>query len=97
MLIWMQGQLAVKPNMKGVKRVTDKAKFMEIVELYGRKMYEVSAGLGMSPQTLYNKLGNTSDFTAPELSRFKDMFPEVSDETFNEIFFAKELANNANE
>ena len=97
MLIWMQGQIAVKPNKKGVKIVTDKAKFMEIVELYGRKMYEVSAGLGMSPQTLYNKLGNISDFTAPELSRFKDMFPEVSDETFNEIFFAKELADKPNE
>lgn len=97
MLFWVQGQLAVKPNKKGVKRVTDRAKFMEVVGLYGRKMYEVSAGLGMSPQTLYNKLGNISDFTAPELSRFKEMFPEVSDETFNEIFFAKELAEKANE
>ena len=97
MLFWVQGQLAVKPKQKGVKRVTDRAKFMEVVGLYGRKMYEVSAGLGMSPQTLYNKLGNISDFTAPELSRFKDMFPEVPDETFNEIFLAKELADKANE
>ncbi len=77
--------------------MTDREKFMEVVELYGRKMYEVSAGLGMSAQTLYNKLGNVSDFTASEMSRFKDMFPEVSDETFQEIFFAKELAVKANE
>ena len=50
---------------------------MEVVNLYGKKVWEVAAGLGISPQALYNKLGNTSSFTAPELARFREMFPDV--------------------
>ena len=70
---------------------------MEVVINNGKKMWEVAAGLGISPQALYNKLGNTSPFTAPELAKFRAMFPEVDSETFDSIFFAKELNSNANE
>lgn len=77
--------------------MTDRTKFMEVVNLYGKKVWEVAAGLGISPQALYNKLGNTSSFTAPELARFREMFPDVDSETFDKIFFAKELNSTANE
>lgn len=77
--------------------MTDRDAFMDVVNLYGKKIYEVSAGLGMAPQTLYNKLGNISEFTTSELSKFRNMFPEVTDETFKKIFFAEELAVKDNE
>ncbi len=77
--------------------MTDRTKFMEVVINNGKKMWEVAAGLGISPQALYNKLGNTSPFTAPELAKFRAMFPEVDSDTFNDIFFATELTSNANE
>lgn len=77
--------------------MTDRTKFMEVVINNGKKMWEVAAGLGISPQALYNKLGNTSPFTAPELAKFRAMFPEVDSQTFDSIFFAKELNSTANE
>lgn len=77
--------------------MTDRTKFMAVVSDHGKKIYEVAAGLGMSPQTLYNKLGNTSAFTAPELAKFREMFPDVDSDTFNSIFFANELNLTANE
>lgn len=60
---------------------------MEVVNGHGKRIWEVAAGLGMSPQSLYNKLGNISYFTAPELARFREMFPDVDSETFDRIFF----------
>ena len=67
--------------------MTDRTKFMAVVTDHGKKIWEVAAGLGISPQALYNKLGNTSSFTAPELSRFREMFPDVDSATFEAIFF----------
>lgn len=75
--------------------MTDRDEFMKVVNLYDKKMYEVAAGLGMSPQTLYNKLGNISEFTQTELANFKNLFPEINDETFQRIFFAEKLAETA--
>lgn len=67
--------------------MTDRSAFMDVVNEHGKKIWEVAAGLGMSPQTLYNKIGNTSSFTAPELARFREMFPDVDSDTFDKIFF----------
>ena len=67
--------------------MTDRSAFMDVVNEHGKKIWEVAAGLGMSPQTLYNKIGNTSAFTAPELARFREMFPDVDSDTFDKIFF----------
>ena len=67
--------------------MTDKSKFMNVVNDSGKKIYEVAAGLGMSPQTLYNKLGNTTEFTQSELAKFRELFPNVSDDDFKAIFF----------
>lgn len=67
--------------------MTDRTLFMAVVTDHNKKIYEVAAGLGMSPQALYNKLGNTSNFTAPELAKFREMFPDVDSETFEQIFF----------
>ena len=67
--------------------MTDRSAFMDVVNEHGKKIWEVAAGLGMSPQTLYNKIGNTSSFAAPELARFREMFPDVDSDTFDKIFF----------
>jgi len=83
--------------MKGEMQMTDREKFMEVVRLYGKKTYEVAADLGMSPQSLYNKLGNATQFTQAEIARFRDLFPEVDTKTFEQIFFAQEKAVHANE
>ena len=77
--------------------MTDRNAFMEVVNKSNKKIYEVAAGLGMSPQTMYNKLGNISEFTTSELAKFRNMFPEVDDETFKKIFFAEELAVQPND
>lgn len=71
--------------------MTDSLKFKAVVARNGVKMWQVSAGLGISPQALYNKLGNTTQFTQAELKRFRDMFPDVTDEEFKEIFFADKI------
>lgn len=77
--------------------MTDREKFMQVVKLYNIKMYEVASSMGMSTQSLYNKLGNVSQFTQLELLRFRDLFPEVDTKTFEEIFFASEKAVHAND
>lgn len=77
--------------------MTDRDKFMDVIRLYGKKIYEVAAEMGMSPQSLYNKLGNTTQFTQLEIARFRDLFPEVDTKTFEQIFFAQEKAVHANE
>jgi len=71
--------------------LTDREKFKAVIDRNGKKFYEVSAGLGMSPQSLYNKLGNTTDFTQTELNRFRALFPDVNDKEFKEIFFADKI------
>lgn len=68
--------------------MTNKDKFIEVVNRNNGKMYETAAKMGMASQTLYNKLNNTTDFTAPEMKRFKDLYPDVTDDEFNSIFFA---------
>lgn len=75
--------------------MTDSLKFKAVVARNGVKMWQVSAGLGISPQALYNKLGNVYPFTQAELKRFRDMFPDVTDEEFKEIFFADEITAQA--
>lgn len=76
--------------------MTDRTEFMAVVSNHGKKIWEVAAGLGISPQALYNKLGNVSSFTAPELAKFREMFPDVDSDTFEKIFFAKKLNSTAN-
>ena len=51
----------------------------------------------MSPQSLYNKIGNATEFTQSELAKFREMFPDVTDDEFNEIFFAVNVTADANE
>lgn len=75
--------------------MTDNLKFRAVVARNGVKMWQVSAGLGISPQALYNKLGNTHQFTQAELKRFRDMFPDVTDDEFKEIFFADKITAQA--
>lgn len=74
--------------------MTDRDEFMKVVNKSEKKMWEVASGLGMSPQALYNKLGNVTQFTQTELANFRTMFPDVTDEAFKKIFFASELASN---
>ncbi len=69
--------------------MTDRTKFMDVVKASGKKIYEVAAELGMSPQSLYNKLGNATQFTQAEIAKFKKLFPDVSEKEFNQIFFAE--------
>lgn len=68
--------------------MTDREKFMEVVKASGMKTYEVAAGMGMSTQSLYNKLGNTTEFTQAEIAKFREMFPNVTTKAFEQIFFA---------
>lgn len=77
--------------------MTDKDKFMEVVNRNNGKMYETAASMGMAAQTLYNKLNNNTDFTAPEMKRFKDLYPDVTDDEFNSIFFAVDVTAQVNE
>ena len=76
--------------------MTDREKFKQVVERNGLKFWQVSAGLGMSPQSLYNKLGNATVFTQTELAKFRELFPDVSDTEFKEIFFADRITAGVN-
>ena len=66
--------------------MTDTEKFKLAVMRSGIPMYKVAFEMGMSPQSLYNKIGNNTEFTQSELARFRELFPTVSDEEFNQIF-----------
>ena len=82
------------PNITGKekdKRMTDRNKFTEVIKSHGTKVYEVAFLMGMSPQSLQNKLGNAYPFTQIEMSRFRDIFPDVTDEDFKQIFFAVDV------
>lgn len=69
--------------------MTDREAFMDVVKASGLKFYEVASLLSMSPQSLYNKLGNTTEFTQLEMSTFREKL-KVDPETFERIFFARE-------
>lgn len=77
--------------------MTDRNKFTEVVRDHGAKMYEVACLMGMSPQSLQNKLGNTYPFTQTEMSKFRDLFPDVTDDDFKQIFFAVDVTADVNE
>ena len=77
--------------------MTDKEKFKEVVDRHGMKIWEVAAGMKMSPQSLYNKLANTHQFTQTELINFRELFPDVTDAEFKTIFFAVGITAHANE
>lgn len=70
--------------------MTDTSKFREIVRISGIPMYKVAEHLGISPQSLYNKIGNATQFTQSEMIKFREIFPNVSDEEFNQIFLKGE-------
>lgn len=76
--------------------MTDASKFRAVTKRNAKKFWEVAAGLEMSPQTLYNKLGNACEFTQTEMARFREMFPDVDDQEFKAIFFADKLATGDN-
>ena len=48
--------------------MTDYQKFQAVIKRNNKRFWEVSAGLGMSPQSLYNKIGNATEFTQSELA-----------------------------
>lgn len=67
--------------------MTDREKFLKVVNDNGKRIWEVAAALGMSPQSLYNKIGNATQFTQGELAKFRAFFPSVTEDEFNAIFF----------
>lgn len=77
--------------------MTDRAKFYEVMRNHGKKVYEVAYELGMSPQSLQNKLGNSYPFTQTEMAKFREIFPDVTDRDFKKIFFAVDVTANDNE
>lgn len=77
--------------------MTDSTKFREVTKRNGKKFWEVAAGLEMTPQSLYNKLGNACEFTQTEMRKFREIFPDVDDQEFKAIFFAEELSASDNE
>ena len=82
------------PNITGKEkdnRMTDRNKFTEVVKSHNAKVYEVACLMGMSPQSLQNKLGNLYPFTQTEMSKFRDIFPDVTDEDFKKSFFADDV------
>lgn len=70
--------------------MTNTQKFREVVRIAGIPMYKVAELLGITPQSLYNKIGNATEFTQSELAKFREIFPNVSDEEFNQIFLKGE-------
>ena len=72
--------------------MTDATKFRAVTKRHNKRFWEVAAGLEMSPQSLYNKLGNACEFTQTEMQKFREMFPDVDDAEFKAIFFAVQLA-----
>lgn len=66
--------------------MTNTSKFREVVRISGIPMYKVAEMLGITPQSLYNKIGNATEFTQSEMAKFREIFPDVTDEEFNQIF-----------
>lgn len=76
--------------------MTDRSKFVYVVNRNNKKLHEVATAMGISPQALSYKLGNVYPFRANEMKIFNDMFPDVTPEEFQAIFFADELAASSN-
>lgn len=70
--------------------MTDTSKFREVVRISGIPMYKVAEMLGITPPSLYNKIGNATEFTQSEMAKFREIFPDVTDEEFNQIFLKGE-------
>lgn len=69
--------------------MTDATKFREHQKRSGLAFYRIAELLGISAQTLYNKVGNFTEFTASELVKIREIFPNMTDEEFNETFMEK--------
>lgn len=76
--------------------MTDSNKFRAVIVRNGLKFWQVSSMLGISPQSLYNKIGNATQFTQSELAKFREIFPDVTDDEFYQIFFAEKITAEAN-
>lgn len=76
--------------------MTDRSKFVYVVNRNNKKLHEVATAMGITPQALSYKLGNVYPFKAAEMKIFNEMFPDVTPEEFQSIFFAPELAGEAN-
>ncbi len=76
--------------------MTNANMFRAVVARNGVKMWQVSASLGISPQALYNKLSNKTQFSQTELAKFRLFFPDVTDDEFKQIFFAVDVTAHAN-
>ena len=57
-----------------------------LIESKGIKKRKLAEFLGISPQTLYNKLNGTSDFLISELEMLGDIL-HLSNEELIEVFF----------
>ena len=69
--------------------MTDATKFREHQKRSGLAFCRIAELLGISAQTLYNKVGNFTEFTASELVKIREIFPNMTDEEFNETFMVK--------
>ncbi len=76
--------------------MTNANMFRAVVARNGKRMWQVSAGLGISSQALHNKLSNRSQFSQTELGKFRLLFPDVTDDEFKQIFFAVDVTAHAN-
>lgn len=70
--------------------MTDTEKFREIVKEANIPFYRLASLLGMTPQSLYNKVGNATEFTQGELIKIREIIPKMTDEQFKEIFMKGE-------
>lgn len=66
--------------------MTDTEKFREFVRAEKIPFYCVATLLGITSQTLYNKVGNVTEFTQGELIKIREVFPKMTDKQFKEIF-----------
>ena len=76
--------------------MTDRSKFVYVVNRNKKKLYEVAAEMEISPQALSYKLGNMYPFRVSEMEKFRQIFPDVTDSEFQSIFFAASVAADAN-
>lgn len=66
--------------------MTDTEKFREIIKATNIPFYRVAKLLDITPQSLYNKVGNATEFTQGELIKIREIFPKMTDKQFKEIF-----------
>lgn len=70
--------------------MTDTVKFREIIKEANIPFYHVAKLLDITPQSLYNKVGNATEFTQGELIKIREIFPKMTDKQFKEIFLRGE-------